>query len=90
MKNTNKTLNIQVLRGKNSSVGNPSFIIKSFWELDLFHELVDKGYFKRYNNKKDGKGFKTKPNASFSYDLLNKKGVEIDGILVKATLFIED
>ncbi|MGL5751080.1 MAG: hypothetical protein ACRCXT_11170 [Paraclostridium sp.] len=84
-----KTLNIQVLRGKNSTNGNPSFIVKRWDDRELFNQLVEKKNFKECNTKKDGWHFKTKANAGFCYALLNKCGVEIDGILVKATLFVD-
>lgn len=82
-----KVLNIQVVRGKNSSVGNPSFIIKRWDNNNLVNELLETKDFKEFSNKKDGKGIKTSPNASYCYALLNKEGVIVNGVLIKATLF---
>ena len=84
-----KKLNIEVIRGRNSSVGNPSFIIKKWDDNELMNELLDKKSFKEFNNKKDGRGIKTRSNAGFAYSLLNKNGPVIDGILVIATLYVE-
>lgn len=82
-----KTLNIQVTRENNTTSGNPVFTIDRWDNNQLLNALIESKAFKTFKNKKHGSGVKTKPNAGYVYALLNKDGVEVDGILIKATLF---
>lgn len=81
-----KKLNITIERANNTVYGNPVYKIVSWDNWEIMNELITNKTFKEFNNKKEGRGVKTAPNANYVYALLNKEGVSIKGVNIKAEL----
>ncbi|MGL4997535.1 MAG: hypothetical protein ACRC5T_00890 [Cetobacterium sp.] len=77
---------LQVKRMKNSTSGNPNWMIKNGTDRDVLDVLLKKGIIKEYKNKQLGTYLKTKSDINFSYQIAKNAVLSISGIEFKVEI----